>query len=838
MSYNWRSYYQKVYELEKKKNTILAGQVADAETKKAELQDKYGRICGNPFYRMLRPFNIVGRGCKKLARKTEEFIRDRARGELFPQRKGGRPIGDASGKNTPEELRAAYQERLLHQTDAYGEWLKEEEPLLWKKWALEENGKKREKDEKRCTVVSYDTLKGITSVTELKPDDSAMISGKPDILLFAEEPSDLDERAVSYIENWFVKYPETKLFYGQEDFEEESTGKRKFPWCKPCWSPDTLLGFFYLGSYFAVDRAWAEKVILKGYEDAKENLYDFVLRLLFPYFSGHSVTELPKESSERENYQGWFGREIVCSELLLYHRKGSISEHPADREYFLHTGEMTAGEHPEFWGYEEKYIKLKQDFIKELGFSSFSYQTAFPEVWTVVPSASESGETLFGTIKEKPLLSVIIPSKDHPELLKKCIGSFLERTFLPGTDCFSEKLQAGKRTYPVEFIVVDNGSSEVNRKETEDYLISTGTDYRYLYESMEFNFSAMCNRGVKAAKGEYILLLNDDMEIIEENWLRILLGQALLPGTGAVGAKLWYPEGERIQHAGITNMHIGPSHKLVTFPDDRVYYYGHNTVPYDMIAVTGACLLVKKALFMEVGGMDESMAVSYNDVDFCFKLAEAGYRNVIRNDAVLLHHESASRGPDVVSEEKWQRLLREKAKLYKKHPIFYKWDSYYGNQLIDNAPDYRIGYQYPYEKRLLTETPEKHNGKAGLCEIVSDRVMLTVERGSKQRKIHLEEPDIVEIEGWCYVLNEDNSLFERWLVLEAEAGDFYYRVPVKERRRPDVEAILPEQKNIALSGFTCRILKDDLISGNYKVGMLYQNLLDGSVYYQCGDISV
>lgn len=120
-------------------------------------------------------------------------------------------------------------------------------------------------------------------------------------------------------------------------------------------------------------------------------------------------------------------------------------------------------------------------------------------------------------------------------------------------------------------------------------------------------------------------------------------------------------------------------------------------------------------------------------------------------------------------------------------------------------------------------------------KLLSDGVMLTVERAGKQHKIHQEEPDIYEAEGWCYMLHQDNSLFERFLILEADTEDFYYLAEVKERRRPDVEAILPQQRNIELSGFICRILKEDLISGSYRIGMLYRNLMDGKVYYQHSD---
>ena len=882
MKYNWCWYYRKAYEKKKKENIILAGKVADAEGKREELQAKYAAICANPLYKMTRPFYLVKRGCGKIVRKAEQALQGGS--GTFLEKAGSVRFREEGSMEeaTPEKLAASYGERLAFQRDSYSQWIREEEPVLWKKCeeALqnEKSGTKERRYKHCCVVVSYRELANITDLAQVlskgkeksgsweenfSKNEPGKQEMKADILLLAENPEDLDEKAVSYIENWFTAHPETKLFYGAEDHrfavEKEDrgerasetengrvnvcgpadTGKRSFPWFKPCFSTDTLLGFFYFGSYFAVDATWAEKVKLSGYADAKQNLYDFTFRLMEPYFKLQKGDKNRDDVESGRSSGGILASDIVCSDLILYHRStGQVLEMGPDREFFLHTGEMNRELHSEFWGYEKKYTTIKQNVLDDicyrktemktktadgktganLKYHTFSYQTMYPEVWSVVPNIDAEIEKTEGV-----LVTVVIPSKDHPELLKKCIGSFLERTDL------------SRMQRIVEFIVVDNGSNEENRQTIQAFLESVKVECHYIYRPMPFNFSVMCNIGATQAKGEYILLLNDDMEIIEENWLRILLGQALLPGTGAVGAKLWYPEEERIQHAGITNMHIGPSHKLVTFPDDRIYYYGHNAVTYDMIAVTAACLLVKKAIYQEVGGLDEDMAVSYNDVDFCFKTAEAGYRNVIRNDAVLLHHESASRGLDELSPEKWLRLLREKEKLYKKHMLFLKRDPYYSEQLVDHAPDYRIGYEYPYERRLLTAEPVQQEKKGSLQRVLSGIVRLTVERTGEQHKLHMDEPDILETEGWCYVLNQDNCLFERWLILEAGQGDFYYQIPVRERLRPDVEAILPQQKNIELSGFTCRILKGSIAAGDYGVGMLYRNMLNGRLFYQRSD---
>jgi glycosyltransferase involved in cell wall biosynthesis len=366
--------------------------------------------------------------------------------------------------------------------------------------------------------------------------------------------------------------------------------------------------------------------------------------------------------------------------------------------------------------------------------------------------------------------------------------------------------------------VVDNGSSDENKKKMEELRREYG--FTYLYEPMPFNFSKMCNLGVEQAKGDLILLLNDDMEIIEESWLERMAGQALQPHVGAVGAKLWYAGTETIQHVGITNLKIGPSHKLITFSDDRDYYYGRNRVTYDVIGVTGACLMVTRRKYLEVGGLDEEMAVAYNDVDFCFKLLEAGYFNVQRNDVVLYHHESLSRGLDEDDSDKWDRLLQEKTALYAKHPAMDGVDPFYHKDLVDNASDYRCNYKFPYEEHLLTV--EVSGAEPSLLRKAKEgRLQLTVDRAECQHKIHQDEEDILWIMGWSYMPRADNAAYERLLLLQKEDGTIVTAQPHLWHRE-DVEAILPDECNVGLSGFVVRIRKANLPVGTWKIGMLCQ----------------
>ena len=241
MKYNWSGYYRKAYEKKKKENILLAGKVADAEGKREELQAKYAAICGNPLYKMVQLFSLVKRGCGKAVRKAKNLRQ--GDGGIFSGDSGGSGRKDSSGfggkkvaeKATSEELLKVYTERLVLQRDGYSQWIREEEPVLWRQCreALDAEKSGAEDDRRRnCYVVSYRELANITDLSQItgtgkKEQNSGEKSreGKclreketePDILLLAEDPGDLDEKAVSYIEDWFMVHPETKLFYGAED---------------------------------------------------------------------------------------------------------------------------------------------------------------------------------------------------------------------------------------------------------------------------------------------------------------------------------------------------------------------------------------------------------------------------------------------------------------------------------------------------------------------------------------------------------------------------------------------------------------------------------------------
>ena len=196
----------------------------------------------------------------------------------------------------------------------------------------------------------------------------------------------------------------------------------------------------------------------------------------------------------------------------------------------------------------------------------------------------------------------------------------------------------------------------------------------------------MCNIGADNAKGEYLLFLNDDIEIFQPDWLTRLVGQAMQPHTGAVGAKLFYPDSTEIQHGGIFNHYAGPGHIFLHQDDSVMNYFGMNRLEFNCISVTGACLVLKKILFDKVGGFDEEFPIAYNDVDLCFKISETGFYNVIRNDVVAYHHESASRGIDHIDESKNLRLSAERQALFFKHSSLSHRDPFLNDNLEAYTP--------------------------------------------------------------------------------------------------------------------------------------------------------
>ena len=259
-------------------------------------------------------------------------------------------------------------------------------------------------------------------------------------------------------------------------------------------------------------------------------------------------------------------------------------------------------------------------------------------------------------IRGQPLISILIPTRNQCALLRRCLASIEEKTDY----------------HNYEIILLDNSSSDA---ETLEFFKTIADRVRIVPCPGPFNFSAINNRGVKEARGDFLLFLNNDTEVINNDWLRAMIEQAQRPEVGAVGAKLLFPDGQ-IQHAGIVLGFGGPT--------VHAFRLGAGQIPdclwfvdaiRDCSAVTAACLMIRHPLFNEIQGFDEGLAVDFNDVDLCLRLRELGYLIVYQPRALLYHHEAATRGrADHPSDE--ERFSRRWASLLQRG------DPYYGRNLV------------------------------------------------------------------------------------------------------------------------------------------------------------
>lgn len=302
------------------------------------------------------------------------------------------------------------------------------------------------------------------------------------------------------------------------------------------------------------------------------------------------------------------------------------------------------------------------------------------EVFSITPGY----RVVFGLPEILPKVSLIIPTRNGVELLRQCIESIVHQT-----------------TYPnYEVIVVDNGSDE---PATLQYMESLNENpkIRVLRDDRPFNYSALNNAAVRAATGDVIGLINNDIEVLAPEWLTEMVSMVVHPDVGVVGARLWYPD-DTLQHGGVVlgiRGVAGHAHKC--FRRSSYGYFSRAVIAQEFSAVTGACLLVRKAVYEEVGGLNERhLAVAFNDVDFCLKVREAGYRNIWTPYAELYHHESASRGLED-SEEKRARFAAEVAYMLNTWSSQLVSDPAYSPNLTLEHEDF--GLAWPPRVKALTE---------------------------------------------------------------------------------------------------------------------------------------
>ena len=339
---------------------------------------------------------------------------------------------------------------------------------------------------------------------------------------------------------------------------------------------------------------------------------------------------------------------IVHIPKVLYHwriHKASTADNPASKLYAYQAGQKAISEHLKRLGLEAEVSQTK-----DFGF----YRVSYP-------------------VQGTPLVSIVIPNKDEKDTLKACLESIKEKT-----------------TYPsYEIVIVENNSqtSEIFEYYTE---INGKDGIRVVTWKEPFNYSKINNFGFQYAKGDYVICLNNDITVITPSWIEEMLGYCQRPGTGIVGVRLYFPD-DTIQHAGIIVGMGGCAGSLfVGMNRKRTGYMHKAALVQDLSAVTAACMMVKREAFEAAGGFEESLAVAFNDVDFCLKVRRAGYLVVYNPYAELYHYESKTRGLEDSPEK--QRRFQSEIEYMRCHwlDILKKGDPYYNRNFSLKDCNYSI----------------------------------------------------------------------------------------------------------------------------------------------------
>lgn len=607
--------YQKALEEEKIKNASLAGRIADLEEKNEELEYKLNRIKKNPLWKLSKPARNIYHFAKRQKtrvsncggvrgvfakidyKKREKQAMKQFGTESFPtdleRKEQKETVFENPVKisilvplfNTPENFLRAMVESVLEQT--YENW----ELCLADGSDKDHNYVERVCDEYR----DKEKIQGKNRILYKRLEKNEGISGNTNrcyematgeyIGLFDHDDI-LHPCALFYYVEAINEQGADYLYCDETTFKGDDINKMLTMHFKPDYALDNLRANNYICHFSVFSRSLLEGTELFRTKFDGSQDHDMILRL-----------------TDR-------ARKVVHIPRLLYYWR-------------CHSGSVASGIQAKTYAIEAAKGAVR-DHLRNHGFDNFKIES------------TRAFETIFRIryqILGNPKISIIIANKDHKDDLQRCITSILE-----------------KSTYDnFEIIVVENNSESAEIKEYYEWLSKNASDkVKVITYHGKFNYSAVNNMGVKESNGDYVLLLNNDTQVITVNWMEELLMYAQREDVGAVGAKLYYPD-RTIQHAGVVlklGAHRTAGHSHYKQPKENLGYMGRLCYAQNVSAVTGACLMVKRTLYDEVGGLDENFEVSLNDVDFCLKLRQKNLWNVFTPFAEMYHFESISRGLD------------------------------------------------------------------------------------------------------------------------------------------------------------------------------------------------
>lgn len=419
------------------------------------------------------------------------------------------------------------------------------------------------------------------------------------------------------------------FIYSDEDKLSENGRKRDNPFFKPDWSPDFLRSINYITHFTVIKKDLVNKV--GGLDDKLSGAQDWDL-FLKTTFVAKSIHHIPKVLYGWRLSSNSTAQDMGAKPYVVQAQKKALENDINRRGY--------------------KAIVLPSKYNKDY--------------WDVQYE-----------LIEKPLVSIVIPSRNQYEVVKRCIKSILEKT-----------------TYKnYEIVLVDTGSDDNRVFNWYKELKNNDKINIVSWPEKPFSYARACNYGVKKAKGKYLIMLNNDTEVITPNWIELMLGDAQRPEVGTVGVRLYYPGNSIIQHAGVgiglggyaANI-LGGSHT------DRInsaqILYGNNK--RNVACSTAACIMLRKNLFNKVGGFDEKFSVTYNDVDLGLRILKIGYLNIYNPVVELTHYESISLGRPGKKQRDNKEIDKSKQLLKTRWSKYIKHDPYYNDNMSKDHADFTV----------------------------------------------------------------------------------------------------------------------------------------------------
>lgn len=616
MAEDLEKYYQDLYEREKEKNEQLAYRLSASQREVEDLTRKLDKIKGSIFWKLAKPARVVINYC--IATKNRILCHGNPKGiahkllSKYREKKAIRIHGTGSFPsaaerkkeettvfpkdvtfsilvplyNTPERFLREMIESVMTQT--YGKW----ELCLadGSDDAHDFVGRICQEYRQKDSRIKYQKLAKNEGISGNTNECYKMATGNY-IALFDHD--DLLHPCVLFAYMQAICEKDADYIYCDEaTFKGNSINHMITLHFKPDFAPDNLLANNYICHFSVFSRELLESgELFRSQFDGSQD-HDMILRLTA---KAKHIVHVPRILYYWRSHKGSVASSIDAKTYAIDAAKGAVADH-----------------------------------LTKLGYRNFEIEStrAFATIFRIKYE-----------LTSRPLVSIIIPNKDHVDDLSRCVESIINLS-----------------TYDNYEIVIVENNSETAEIRTYYEEISRHPRVQVVEYKGDFNYSKINNFGVQYAKGEYLLLLNNDTEVITPDWMEELLMYAMRKDVGVAGAKLYYPD-KTIQHAGIViglGAHRTAGHTHYRIPEANVGYMGRLCYAQDVTAVTGACMMVSKALYEELGGLDESFTVALNDVDFCLRVREKGLLNIFTPFAELYHYESKSRGSD----KKDERALR------------------------------------------------------------------------------------------------------------------------------------------------------------------------------------